>query len=457
MTLLSNTPNNKPAIQGVHDISASIVANPSKTKHVFFRPSLLYLAIAISVVAHMLAYWVTPHFISVWNEPTPSRFDAVIVAGISESTPPPVSQASTRESVPPPPASVSRPRKPSSKTAARPPKPLDNLLMSQPDEQSVQRKNPNEIDALEFPDLAAAQSAAIAAATIEPIPDPIQAAAIYPLSANKPVPQANDAAREKSIERANVKEASGDTPLPQSLPSSRLGSSRTDVVGPDFPGSINIDYKMTSSVANGVANLAWKRNGDEYEINTSIQATGFFTSMFVGVFRQTSRGEVTSDGVRPNFFSLTRGDAAADTAEFKRATNELKIIKHGETHLLPLPERMQDMQSFLFQMAHDVALLKAGQDVIEVQATNARKVYKYKFRRTGEETVQTQLGPLAAIHLKSEAADPEDVYEIWLAPQYFYMPVKLKFYMGRFPIEQVASSVRVSEPQQNALETGVRK
>ena len=83
--------------------------------------------------------------------------------------------------------------------------------------------------------------------------------------------------------------------------------------------------------------------------------------------------------------------------------------------------------------------------MINVQVTNARKVYEYKFKRIGEETVATRLGPLAAIHLRSEAADPEDVYEVWLAPQYFYMPVKLKFFMGRFPIEQVASSVRVSE------------
>lgn len=405
----------------------------------------------------MLVYWVTPHFISVWNEPRPSRFDAVIVAGTNKITPPLPAESLPSETVPTPPTQVSRPRKPTSNIAATPPKAISSLLPPIEENLPAPRKNSNEIDALEYPELAAAEAAAIAAAPIEPIPDPIQAAASYPLPANQPAPQENDAVREKSVEKAIVKESSLGTPFPQSLPSSRLGSSPTGAAGPDFPGSISIDYKMTSSVANGVANLAWKRNGSEYEINTSIQATGFFTSMFVGVFRQTSRGEVTRDGVRPNFFSLTRGDAAADTAEFKRATKELKIIKHGETHLLPLPERMQDMQSFLFQMAHDVALLKAGQDVIEVQVTNARKVYKYKFRRIGEETVQTQLGPLAAIHLKSEAADPEDVYEVWLAPQYFYMPVKLKFYMGRFPIEQVASSVLVSEPQQNALETGVRK
>ena len=434
------------------------MAEPSLRKRASLRPSLLYLALGISAVAHGLAYWVTPHFISVWNQPTTSRFDAVIVASASEIMPPLFSKSILSETVPTLPAQISRPQKPTSKTAAHLPKVLDSLLSSTLSDMPPQGKNPDEIDALENPDLAVAHAETHAAAPIEPIFEPVQAHASDPSPANKPPnPPANDISRQKTIVAAGSVGAGAGAPLPPSVPNPRLRSSSTDVAGPVFPRSINIDYKMTSSVANGVANLAWKRSGSEYEIDTSIQATGFFTSMFVGVFRQISRGEVTSDGVRPNFFSLTRGDASADTAEFKRATKELKIIKHGETHLMPLPERMQDMQSFLFQMAHDAALLKSGQDVIDVQVTNARKVYQYKFRRIGEETVQTRLGPLAAIHLKSEAADPEDVYEVWLAPQYFYMPVKLRFYMGRFPIEQVASNVRVSEPQQNTVETGVRK
>ena len=434
------------------------MTEPSLRKRVSLRPSLLYLALGISAVAHGLAYQLTPHFISAWNEPTPGRFDAVIVAGARETTPPRPAESISSETVPRQPAHTSRPQRAISKTASQLPKVVDSLFPSTLADTLPQRKNRNEIDALENPDLTAAQAETIAAAPIEPIIEPVQAHAGDSSPTNtSPNSPANDISRPKAmVTAAGVGSGTGAF-LPPSISNPRPRLSPTDAEGPVFPRSINIDYKMTSSVANGVANLAWKRNGSEYEIDTSIQATGFFTSMFVGVFRQTSRGEVTRDGVRPNFFSLTRGDASADTAEFKRATKELKIIKHGETHLMPLPERMQDMQSFLFQMAHDAALLKPGQDVIDVQVTNARKVYQYKFRRIGEETVQTRLGPLAAIHLKSEAVDPEDVYEVWLAPQYFYMPVKLRFYMGRFPIEQVASNVRVSEPQQNTVESGVRK
>lgn len=383
------------------------------------RSSLLYLALIASAIAHALTYWVTPHFISAWNAPTPARFDAVIVANVKEPPQaPPIVDAS------PPPATATAPSKPraarSKPTARRTPPVI--AITPQVDHSSVSRSG-GETDALKHPELHAETYAQIT--STEPTPEPV-----------KPAPP----------EPAAVATAAA-------TPRAEATLDRTDATELNFPTSIRIDYKMTSSVANGVANLAWKRTGSGYEIDTSIQATGFFTSMFVGVFRQVSRGEVTSDGVRPNFFSLQRGDAGADTAEFNRAAKELKIIKHGETHLSPLPERMQDMQSFLFQMAHDAAQLQPDQNTIDVQVTNARKVYHYKFKRIGEEIVQTRLGAIPAIHLKSEAADPEDVYEVWLSPQHFYMPIKLKFFMGRFPIEQVASSLKMSEGNAN----GVRK
>lgn len=390
--------------------------------HAPFHKRVLYAALAVSAAVHALVYWATPHLISVWNAPTPTRFDAVIVANVEEPTKaPPVVNA------PPPPAAalakLSKPGAPRTKPVARRTPPVI-AIAPEVDHSSVNHSG-GEIDALKHPELFAETYASNA--PTEPTPEPAK-------PAPDPEPAVVAAAISSTASRAEA------TPDSAEL---------------NFPASISIDYKMTSSVANGIANLAWKRTGSDYEIDTSIQATGFFTSMFVGVFRQISRGEVTSDGVRPNFFSLQRGEAGADTAEFNRAAKELKIIKHGETHLSPLPERMQDMQSFLFQMAHDAAQMKPNQNTIDVQVTNARKVYQYKFKKIGEEIVQTRLGPLSTIHLKSEAADPEDVYEVWLSPQHFYMPVKLKFFMGRFPIEQVASSVKLSEANPNT--TSARK
>ena len=215
-----------------------------------------------------------------------------------------------------------------------------------------------------------------------------------------------------------------------------------------FPQRISMAYRLSSSVADGIADFSFRRSGvdgRDYELTSTIQATGIFAGLFVGAFRQTSRGEMTYNGIRPAFFSMQRGDAPTDTAEFNRDKRELKIIKHGETHLFPLPPRLQDTQSFLFQLAQEARQLGTSEDSIKVALTNARKLFRYEFRRVNDETLQTRMGALTTIHLKSDATDPEDVYEVWLSPKHFYLPVKIKFYMGKFLVEQTVSSITASE------------
>ncbi|MBL8522658.1 MAG: DUF3108 domain-containing protein [Betaproteobacteria bacterium] len=199
---------------------------------------------------------------------------------------------------------------------------------------------------------------------------------------------------------------------------------------------------MTSSVSDGVADYTWKREGNQYEIDSTMQATGFIIGSLVGALHQVSRGEIAPGGLQPTSFSMRRGDAEADTADFMRASNELKLVRKGRSQVLPMPPRIQDMQSFLFQLAYDAPRLKSPEDRLDVMVTNARKVYRHRFRQVGVETVQTRSGPVEALHLLSEAADPEDAYEVWLAPKNYHLPVKIKFFAGRFPIELIATSIR---------------
>jgi hypothetical protein len=366
---------------------------------------LLPLALALSAIAHVVAYWGVPDFISVWRTPEAARFEAVLVT--QEKSPPPVIAAE-------PPAKAAAPKPASPRT---PVKPRVRVAIAPTPVPFVGPENAIAVDSAP----ASNEDGKVATTSI---PD---AAPTPPVTAAPEVPP------EKTPEPVVVATA---TPTAREEP--------TVAKAIEFPDRIRIGYKMTSNVANGIASMSWRRDGTKYEIDTTIQPTGIFTSMFVGIFRQTSRGEVTAEGVRPGFFSLQRGEGRTDTAEFLRESKELKIIKHGETHLSPLQDRMQDTQSFLFQMAHDMAQGDGNTTSVTVKVTNARKIYEYKFNRIGEETIETRMGPLATIHLKSEAADPEDVYEVWLAPEHHFMPVKLKFFMGRFPVEQVVSSLSSS-------------
>jgi Protein of unknown function (DUF3108) len=400
----------------------------SNSQRPFWRTPIA-ITLALSAIAHALTYWVIPQGIAAWTAPSATQFDAVITAK-EEVTIDPAILASPPTTAKPVVARVSKPR---------PPKPVPVV---KPETSFVAPEN------------------VIAVAPPAPAPDPLNPEPYPEPRPSKELPRDDTGTDNAQVAKTEPLPPAAVVPATPAEPRVVVATAATTAATaaptvdkqiekitdrPNFPERLTIAYKMTSSVADGVADFKWKRNGGQYEIDSTIQPTGLVASMFAGTFRQTSRGDITDDGIAPAFFSMQRGDAQADTAEFKPASNELKIIKHGETHVMPLPQRMQDMQSFLFQMAHDAPSL--GNDPaarITVNVTNARKVYQYKFLRVGEETLDTRMGPIATIHLKSESSNPEDVYEVWLAPSQFYMPVKLKFYMGRFAVEQVATRINVT-------------
>lgn len=210
---------------------------------------------------------------------------------------------------------------------------------------------------------------------------------------------------------------------------------------PAFAEQISIDYKLTSPITDGFANFRWTRTGEQYEIESSVQATGFLVSAFAGVIHQKSAGEVTEEGLRPRQFFIRRGEGEAETAEFLHANNALTLKRRNEGRVVPLARGLQDMQSFLFQLAYLAPRLSNSDERIDMMVTNARKVYRYQFQRVGVETLQTRFGPVETIRLISEAANPEDAYEVWLAPAYQYLPVKLRYYLGRFRVEQLATRI----------------
>jgi Protein of unknown function (DUF3108) len=215
------------------------------------------------------------------------------------------------------------------------------------------------------------------------------------------------------------------------------------------PGAIDIRYKVTSSVIDGTARYQFARDkNNKYEIDSVIEASGFFASMFDGRMQQTSRGAISEQGLTPDFFSIARGSGPAETATFDYASNKIVFKRRNGMKTEDLPGRLQDIQSFLFQLGFDAPNLSTNvasdASDLDVVATNARKIYRYKFKFITKETLNLPFGQVETLHIKSNAADPTDVYEVWLAPTYSYLPVKLKFYAGKFALEQTAQAITVT-------------
>lgn len=360
------------------------------------RPNrVLLFALVTSVVAHALVYVATPRWVEGFQPVKAVKYDATLTSIVPIVPTAPVATTATPKSSAP-----KAPRKPSPPKLATAPVP------------TVAASEAN-FDAPE-------NAIAVASAATDTVSNSVPTAGPLPPSE----PLVNNALAAEVVPTAT----SAEPVAKRSLPA--------------FAERISIEYKLTSSISDGVANFKWTRKGSAYEIESSTEATGFLVGAFAGVIYQQSRGEITEDGLRPSFFSLKRGDGQADTAEFERATNSLKLQRRKESRIVPLNREMQDMQSFLFQLAVDAPNLAEGAS-IDVLVTNARKVYRHQFKKIGTETLDTRMGKIETIRLLSAAANIEDAYEVWLAPQYFYLPIKLKLYAGRFPVEQIATRIGI--------------
>ncbi|MBL0121331.1 MAG: DUF3108 domain-containing protein [Betaproteobacteria bacterium] len=386
----------------MHTNAPSIAMPPSNAAWPLMHSRrVLAFAFLLSTALHFFAWLATPYFIQAWREPAAARFDAVLVPIVDSQ---PISAPVLK-------ASASRGRRATKAVAPKPaPIPRSDTPFAAP-ENAIAIDRPTETSDENGSIAASASDQKLATAADSNTIAAATPAIVEAITTTIPVALAQK------------------DPEPSPL---------------ELPSRISIAYKMTSSISDGVADYKWTRDGDRFEIDSSMQATGFIIGNFVGVLHQVSRGVITPAGLQPSSFQIRRGDAAADTADFLRASNELKLTRGGDSRLLPLPPLIQDMQSFLFQLAFDAPKMQRADDRLEVLVTNARKVYRHRFRQVGIETVETRSGPIESVHLRSEASDPEDTYEVWLAPDNFHLPVKIKFYAGRFPIELIATSIRTT-------------
>ena len=390
----------------------------------------LLIALALSAFAHVATYFASHDWVSSWRGGNAAQDEAGLRADLSLNAVLLPSASNIETDPPGVSAVVAKPKTIRSRSAAPRVVTKSAATFAAPENAIAVAATTNANDEMGTSDAPAITLADAASNTINE-------------RANLPAASATTAATTAATANSNAPATTSLNATAQNSPPAESVNTIPPVV---FPEKISMAYRISSSVADGIADFSWKRNGTNYELSSTIQATGIFVGLFVGTFRQTSRGEMTPDGIRPRFFSMQRGETPADTAEFNRGKSELKIIKHGETHLFPLPPRMQDTQSFLFQLAQDAYKFKTPDDRVKVALTNARKLYDYQFRLIGEETLQTRMGTLTTLHVKSDAADPEDAYEVWLSPKHYYLPVKAKFYMGRFLVEQTVTSISASDP-----------
>lgn len=158
---------------------------------------------------------------------------------------------------------------------------------------------------------------------------------------------------------------------------------------------------------------------------------------------QKSNGMLTPDGLRPDEYSESKNVSGG-----KQSTEARFIWEQGSLHFssgarVPLPERAQDMISFLYQLSQ----LPLDTGVVPIYISNGKKLERYELEVGAEEFVQTDFGRLRALPLHKIHAQGEEGLDVWLGLEYRLLPIKIRQTdrEGHTAGEMLISDIRVSD------------
>jgi len=190
------------------------------------------------------------------------------------------------------------------------------------------------------------------------------------------------------------------------------------------PQSVGASYRLTKmGQPFGVAHETFRRDANQYRIESVTSAVGIFALFAKGKIRLLSNGEVTAEGLRPLHFEHHRGDDPARriVADFDWEKHSASLHYDGKSESAELPPGTQDRLSLLYQF-----MFKPPQGAgIELAMSNGRQISRYFYKVVGEEIIVTPAGRFETVHLSKRQGEQRDGTEVWLAKGRHYFPVRI--------------------------------
>lgn len=191
------------------------------------------------------------------------------------------------------------------------------------------------------------------------------------------------------------------------------------------PQSVTASYDLYRNGGHiAVMNEAFEAKDGGYRIVSETRAVGLFALFERVPLRFTSSGNIVAAGLQPGHFEGKRGDADPRRAsgEFDWRSGRITLTHDGRTDSLALPPGTQDRLSVMYQFMF-LALEKLRR--LDFPMTNGRKLGQYRYTVQPGVEIDTPLGRMTTLHLVKQHRPDESGSEIWLAPQFRYLPVRV--------------------------------
>jgi len=244
------------------------------------------------------------------------------------------------------------------------------------------------------------------------------------------------------------------------LPTERLALAPESVsavpVDPQ-PRKGRIEYAILYGSGDGLpvgrAVQSWEMQDGRYVLASDAETTGLVDVFVPQQLRYVSQGRITSEGLRPDSFLITRtrrGKTEEARARFDWNNGQILYGYAREQKAAALTAGTQDLMSLVYHYHFTLAPPKPGR--LRVPVTSGKRFETYEVEVFPEEVIDTPIGQLWAVPMKQLARPGKEHFEMWLAVQYNYLPVRIRHYdrKGAYSGEQIAVEIRVGDAKEMA-------
>ncbi|MET0507803.1 MAG: DUF3108 domain-containing protein [Burkholderiaceae bacterium] len=169
-----------------------------------------------------------------------------------------------------------------------------------------------------------------------------------------------------------------------------------------------------------------------YRIDTAAQATGVVALVYSGQLTQTSEGVVGPDGLVPERYVEKRGRRPERTLRFDRSRG--RMIGNGDPPEVALPVGTQDRLSLGYQLGliarADRRATKAGYH-LSLPLASMKRIEMASIKCGGETVLRVRGEHFRTVkyEIRNER-HADDRIDIWLGPDQFMLPVRIRFEEG---------------------------
>jgi hypothetical protein len=191
------------------------------------------------------------------------------------------------------------------------------------------------------------------------------------------------------------------------------------------PTSASISYNLLRNGTHiGVISENFEIRNGAYSATSEATAIGLFALAQRRPIIYTSTGESSKDGLRPTRFESRRNNSVS-TADFDWKSDKLTMTHDGVSQIVALTPATQDRLSAMYQFMYLVQSKPRAASTLEMPMTTGRKFDRYRYDVHQDVVIDTPLKRITTLHLAKQRDQNDSHTEIWLAPEFHYLPVKV--------------------------------